>query len=104
MAKGLGVKGLTLQSQNNKLEAKMTVPIPTFGTVVLTGEVTPHVKANKFWLEVNSLRAGDVEVPPDALNAISNALARGFTLPLPFQIQLDGVRVSSGARNVLLVR
>lgn len=110
IARLFGLDSFTATRENGALRATMGVPVPRLGTIQVSGLVRPQLRGKRFSLAVDSLRAGNVDVPAAVVNRLSSTLRTGFDLPLPFPVRLDDVRpdgdalvVEASAREVTLV-
>jgi len=111
VARVLGLESFDVTEENGALRATMGVPVRNVGTIPVSGIVRPQLSGKRFSLVVESLRAGDVDVPVAVIDRLSTSLRAGFDLPLPFPVRLDDVRTEDGAlvvvasaREVTLVR
>ncbi len=109
LARALGVDGLTMTAEGDKVRVTADVTVSPFGTVTLEGLVRPRAKGDRVWLEVDQLKAGGVDIPRSVVDGVSSSMRKGVRVPLPFGLRLDGIEVADesvlvtgSARNVPL--
>ncbi|HEV2088198.1 MAG TPA: DUF2993 domain-containing protein [Cryptosporangiaceae bacterium] len=111
LARAFGAEGLTMTAEGDRVRVRLDVTLRSVGTVELQGLVRPRAEGDRVWLEVDQLRAGEIDVPQSVVDRVSASMRRGVRVPLPFGLRLDAIEVAEQsvlikgtARNVPLTR